>query len=243
MIFRAGCSHHCLDGRIPRFRSAAKHKSMIGQVAIYCATVFWRRAIHTLISSSPDIASAAPMGEYTHVPYGQRLGPMPAIRCAARPSRAFSNRGVSTHVLETNSSTTCTNATYNFLAVLLSNIFCPKIYVSRPHSPAPSGGSVTPPANRRQWTTTFILSNRTKRPLSLVSYTLRRPAPSAPPSPQPETSFASSLSRAGTLLIEVFLWNKHATLGAPGLGLISLLQDEYAVPRVLVGKVFPEVFP
>ena len=47
-ISRVGCSHHFLDRCSPRFRSAARKKSMIGRVAIYCTTVLWRREIYTL---------------------------------------------------------------------------------------------------------------------------------------------------------------------------------------------------
>ena len=68
-ISRAGSYHHCLDMSIPGFCSATRHKSMIGRVTIYCATLFWQREIYTPISSSPTVASAAPMGVYTHVPH------------------------------------------------------------------------------------------------------------------------------------------------------------------------------
>ena len=61
MISRAVCSDHQLDRRIPGLRSAAKHNTMI------CATVFWRRAIYTQISSSTNVARANPIGRYTHV--------------------------------------------------------------------------------------------------------------------------------------------------------------------------------
>ena len=37
------------------------------------------------------------------------------------------------------------------------------------------------------------------------------------------------------------MWDKHVTLGAPGVGLIPLLQDYYAVARVSVRKAHPEV--
>ena len=70
VIPRAGCSHHPLDRRIPRFRSATSHKSMMGRVTMYCVTMFWRRAINTPISSSRTISRAAPMGGSTHVPSG-----------------------------------------------------------------------------------------------------------------------------------------------------------------------------
>ena len=74
---QAVCSHHLLDRRIPGFRSTARHKSMIGWVAMYWVKVFWWREIYTPISSSATIASATPMGGYTHVPSHLRLGPMP----------------------------------------------------------------------------------------------------------------------------------------------------------------------
>ena len=45
LCLAAGSSHHCLDRHIPGFRSAAKHRSMIGRVAMYCATVIWWQAI------------------------------------------------------------------------------------------------------------------------------------------------------------------------------------------------------
>ena len=69
-----------------------------------------------------------------------------------------------------------------------------------PIFPAPSGGSVPPPANCCQWTIAFVQSNGTKRPTTAVSHTPRRPAPYFPPSPQPSTSFTSSPTRNGTSL-------------------------------------------
>ena len=46
-IFRVGCSHHVCKSRTTGLCYSARHKSTIGQVAIYCATIFWRRAIYT----------------------------------------------------------------------------------------------------------------------------------------------------------------------------------------------------
>ena len=138
MIFRASCSHHLLNRRIPGFRSSAKHKSMIGRVAIYCATMFWRRAIYTPISSNPTIVSATPMSRYTHVPSRWRLGPMPAIRRAAwwwNSARVFPYQGVSTHVSDPKRSTACTTSTLKNPAVLLSPSPLPKIFFSCPHFP------------------------------------------------------------------------------------------------------------
>ena len=202
-ILRAGWSQHFLDRPIHVLRSAARYKSMIGRVTIYFATVFWQRAIYNPIYSSPTIASASPMGGYTHVPPCWSLGPMPSIRRSAwwwNPSRDFSNWGVRTHVLYPNSITACTTATYNLPSILLYASSLPKIFSSHPHLPAPSGGSVPTLANCCRWTTTFVPSIKKKRPPSAVSHTPLRPAPYAPPSPQLPTSIASSPSCASTSL-------------------------------------------
>ena len=66
-----------------------------------------------------------------------------------------------------------------------------------PISPAPSGGSIPPPENNRQWTTTFVRDIKTKRPPSAVSHTTRRTSPYAPPSTQQPTSITSSPSYSG----------------------------------------------
>ena len=61
---------------------------------------------------------------------------MPAIRRTARwwkPSRAFSNQGIITHILDPNRSTACTNAAQNLPAVLLSAPSLPQSFTSRPH--------------------------------------------------------------------------------------------------------------
>ena len=100
-ISRSVCYHHRLDRHSPVFRSTARYKSMIGRVVMYCATVFCRRVMYTLISSIPTVVIAAPMGGYTHVPSCWRLELIPVICRTARgwkPSKYFSNRWVSTHV-------------------------------------------------------------------------------------------------------------------------------------------------
>ena len=71
---------------------------------------------------------------------------------------------------------------------------------SVPIFPAPSGGSVPPPPNRRRFTKKFIPSTGTKILPSVVYHTLIRTAPSAPPYPQPPTSVSSSPPRSGTFL-------------------------------------------
>ena len=40
--------------------------------------------------------------------------------------------------------------------------------------------------------------------------------------------------------IECLLWDKNVPLGGSGVGLIPLPQDDYSIPRMLVGKVHPE---
>ena len=45
-ISRAVFSHHFLDKRSPGFLSAARHKSMIVRVIMYCETMFWQQAIY-----------------------------------------------------------------------------------------------------------------------------------------------------------------------------------------------------
>ena len=64
MISRVGCSHHLLDRITPGLRSSTKNKSIILLVAMYCATMFYHRAIYTPISSSPIIARSTRMDGY-----------------------------------------------------------------------------------------------------------------------------------------------------------------------------------
>ena len=41
--------------------------------------------------------------------------------------------------------------------------------------------------------------------------------------------------------MECLLWYKPVTIGAPGVGVIPFLQEYYAIPRVSVSRVHPEV--
>ena len=107
----------------------------------------------------------------------------------------------------------------------------------------PSGGSVPPPANCCWRTTMFITSAGTMIPPSAVSYITRIPSPSVPPSHPKPTTVASSPPHAGISLklvrtIEGLMCDKYVTLGSPGVVLITLLQDYYAVPRLSVIKVY-----
>ena len=94
----------------------------------------------------------------------------------------------------------------------------------------------------------FAPSNWTKEPPSAVYRTPIRPSQSVPMSPQQPYPVAYSLSRSGTSLkLGAPNWvppvGKNVTLGALRVGLIPLFKDYYAVPRVLVRKLHPEVFP
>ena len=64
----SGCSQHLRESHIPGLRSAARHNFMIGQVVMYCETMFWRQVIYTPISYNPTVSSTSPMVWYTHVP-------------------------------------------------------------------------------------------------------------------------------------------------------------------------------
>ena len=76
----------------------------------------------------------------------------------------------------------------------------PRASTSVPIFPAPSGGSVPPPANRRRRTKTFVPGNGTKRPPSAVFHMPGRTSPPVTPSPQQPTSVSSSTPHAGTLM-------------------------------------------
>ena len=186
-----------------RFRSASRQKSMIGKVAMYCATVFWRQAIYTPISSSPTISSATPTGGYTHVPSHWSLGPMPVIRRTTRwwnPSRDFSNQGSET-TSRTQTGVPLTPLTHRSplsLSYPLTNF--PRSSPSVPIFSTTSGGSFPPPSNRCRRTATFVPGTGTKRPPSAVSHILGRPSPPVPLSPKQQTYVSSSTSHSGTLL-------------------------------------------
>ena len=55
------CSHHCLGARVPGRLPSFSHRSIIGSVAINCATVFYLRRIEVRIRTIPAsfIASAS----------------------------------------------------------------------------------------------------------------------------------------------------------------------------------------
>ena len=83
-IYRAVCYHHICYSRIPGLRPATRHNFMIGQVTMYCGTVFCQGVIYTPISSNSIVSSTAPMDGCTHAPASWRSGPMPDIHQTSR---------------------------------------------------------------------------------------------------------------------------------------------------------------
>ena len=166
MIFRAECYHHLLGGSITGFRSATIHNSMIGRGAMYCATVFWQRAIYIPISSSTTISSAAPKYRPDNV-WGPCLP-------STVPPVGETPLGNSTTGGSVPMSRTQTGAPIVPPPHITSPLFSyplppfPRSSSAVPILPAPSGGSVPPLANCCQWTTTFVPSTGKNIPPSVV---------------------------------------------------------------------------
>ena len=176
---------------------------MIGQVTIYCETMFWQRATYTLISSYTTIESADPMGEYTHVLSSWRSGTMKATHWISRRrklTRAFSIR---------EAPPTYTNQTKTPLAPPSHKIYHLYSYptpISPKYSPfvptltATPVDSAPPPANCCQKTKQWVPITWTEVLSSLGSHMLIKPSPYIPLSPQQPPSFDSSPSRSDTSL-------------------------------------------
>ena len=171
---------------------------------MYCVTMFWWRDIYNPISSRLTLLCAAPLDGYTHVPSNWRFGPMPAIRRSARwwnPSRYLSIQG---------SRTTSMTQTGALLAPLPHRTSLPTVILYAPSLPKIFVGCYHLPWSLRMFHPTASQSlsvDDNSRPkyqnkqtvVSGVPYAIR-PAPSDPPYPQPETSFASSPPNDGTSL-------------------------------------------
>ena len=72
-------SHHLLVTRNTSLWSTSKQSSIIGRVAMYCATIFWRLDIYVSISSKPTSCIASFNRGYYQVPSYQRRGCFPDI--------------------------------------------------------------------------------------------------------------------------------------------------------------------
>ena len=208
--------------------------------------MFWQQAIYTQISSSPTIASAAPMHGYTHVPFSWRSGRMPAIRQTAqwwKPTRALSSQG--------SPPTSPTQA--------ISPLVPP------PHRilPLPSYPPLLSPRSLPSSPTfrsLFIFCSTAGQSSSVdkkirPKYLNYDTAVSGFPYYDKTLRICSSVSATTNLCHFLYISCRHISefgcsqlsstcgknmshWGAPGVRLISLFQDYYAFPRVLVGKVY-----
>ena len=61
------CSHHRIPTRAPGDLSDPSHRTNCDRVAIYCATVFWRRLTYSSIVKKPTASIAAAAEVYFHV--------------------------------------------------------------------------------------------------------------------------------------------------------------------------------
>ena len=107
------CSHHRQDTLAPGRQVACSHRSIIGRVAIYCATVLCLRVIDFRIPSSPDSPSASARGGQSQIPSYFRCGCFPVSLLANldwKLSMDFSILWVRTHVSDPKSSTTWATA-------------------------------------------------------------------------------------------------------------------------------------
>ena len=165
---------------------------------MYCTTVFWRQVIYNPISSSPTIASANPIGGYTHVPYRWGSDNMLAIRHTARwrkPTRAFYIWEVTTHVSDPKKSPLAPTSHKIYLQSSYLIRLSPKYSQFIPTLPALAVDYDPLPANHRQRTTKCVPSTWKKVLPSVESHTLRKPTPYVTPSLQQPTPVASYLTR------------------------------------------------
>ena len=71
------CYHHCIPTCYPKSLYETSHSSNSDCVAIYCATVFWRRLIYSSIVKNPASYLAAAAEVYLHLPS--------VVICVSRP--------------------------------------------------------------------------------------------------------------------------------------------------------------
>ena len=76
------CSHHRIPNRSLGALSDSSHRSNSYRVAIYCATVLWRRLTYSSIIKKPAASLAAAAEVYLHVPPVVLRGSCPISRLA-----------------------------------------------------------------------------------------------------------------------------------------------------------------
>ena len=81
--YRTDCSHHRRYTLVPGLREDRSQRSIIGRIAIYCATVFYLLVMYFLIPSNPTLTISSSNGGYYQLPYPRLLCFLPASSCAA----------------------------------------------------------------------------------------------------------------------------------------------------------------
>ena len=107
------CSHHRQDTLSPGLRAYRSQRSIIGRVAIYCATVFFLLVMYFPILSKPASTIVSSNGGYSQLKSARLLGCLPLSRLATlcwKLPRSHSILGVSTHVSYPNNNTACVTA-------------------------------------------------------------------------------------------------------------------------------------
>ena len=64
---RYSCYHHLFDSCDPGLLPISRHRSIMGQVYMYCVTIFCHMEIYISISSKTTSLIASPKGGYSHI--------------------------------------------------------------------------------------------------------------------------------------------------------------------------------
>ena len=102
------CPHHRIQTRTPGSLSNPSHRFNSDRVAIYCATLFWRRLKYFSIVKNPAVSFAAATEVYLHVPSVFIGGSCSVSRLATwvwNTPRDLPMRGMNTQVSTPNIST------------------------------------------------------------------------------------------------------------------------------------------
>ena len=165
---------------------------------------------------------------------------MPEIRRTTwwwKPLRAFSRQGFITHISEPNRSTACTTITKNITIVLLSAPSLPQIFTNPAHFPHARGMFCYTIVQSFLKDETFCPKHLDKRnSISSVSYADK----TLPIQPLLITFWTGPTHRwCRVRPIECLLWDKHVTLGAPGVGINSPPPGLPCCPEVVGEKISP----